>query len=138
MHTKLFGRAETRSVTITAPPTMVIDLLSDARRLPDWAPGFASRVEPAGEDWVIESGESRFRIRLQVSRDAATVDLVRPRDPNRGAYMRVVPNGAASELLFALLFPAGTADELIAAQMTNVETELRTVRDLCEAQAGMT
>ncbi len=73
---------------------------------------------------------------MRVSREFATVDLVRPEDPNRGAFMRVLNNEAGSELLFTLVFPVGTADDLIEQQMTTVETELRTVRDLCEAQAG--
>jgi hypothetical protein len=33
-----------------------------------------------------------------------------------------------------LIFPAATDDKSIAQQMTTIEAELRTVRDLCEAQ----
>ena len=50
--------------------------------------------------------------------------------------MRVLPNAAGSEFLFSLIFPAGTPEELIVQQMTTVEAELRTVRDLCEAQVS--
>jgi hypothetical protein len=35
-----------------------------------------------------------------------------------------------------LVFPVGADDESIAQQMTTVEAELRTVRDLCEAHAS--
>jgi hypothetical protein len=35
-----------------------------------------------------------------------------------------------------LVFPIGADDEAIAQQMATVEAELRTVRDLCEAQAS--
>jgi hypothetical protein len=70
------------------------------------------------------------------SLEYGTVDLVRPNDPSRGARMRVLNNEAGSEFVFTLVFPVGADDESIAKQMTTVEAELRTVRDLCEAQAS--
>jgi hypothetical protein len=133
MHITSLGSAATRSISINTPPEIVVDLVSDPRRLPDWAPRFASAVKPAGQDWLVESGEDELRIRVRVSREHGTIDLLRPQDSNRGAYMRVLSNGAGSEFVFTLIFPGGTPDELIAQQMTTVETELRTVRDLCEA-----
>jgi len=110
--------------------------LSDAQRLPDWAPAFARAVEPAGPDWLIDSGGSRLRIRMRVSLEYGTVDLVRPEDPRRGARMRVLDNEDGSVVLFTLVFPTGVDDEAIAQQMAIVETELRTIRDLCEAHAS--
>ena len=91
------GHAETRSISIAAPPTTVLDLLSDPLKLPDWAPDFASAVKPHGEDWLVESGGRELEVRLQVSRDHGTVDLLRPGDPSRGARMRVLNNETGSE-----------------------------------------
>jgi hypothetical protein len=134
MHTISLGHAETRSISIAAPPETVLELLSDARRLPDWAPAFARAVEPAGQDWLIDSGAGQLRVRVQVSEEHGTVDLLRPDDPSRGARMRVLSNEDGSEFLFTLIFPAAADDKSIAQQMTTVEAELRTVRDLCEAK----
>jgi hypothetical protein len=50
--------------------------------------------------------------------------------------MRVLNNEDGSVLLFTLVFPIGVDDEAIARQMATVEAELRTVRDLCEAQVS--
>jgi hypothetical protein len=136
MHMTSSGHSATRNISIAAAPEIVIDLAGDPRRLPDWAPRFASAVNPDGPDWVVESGESKFHIRVRVNRELGVIDLLRPTDPNRGAYMRVLTNGAGSEFVFTLIFPAGTPDELIAQQMTTVEAELQTVRDLCEARAS--
>jgi len=136
MHTTPVGHSATRSISITAAPEIVVDLVGDPQTLPDWAPRFASAVNPDGPDWVVESGESKFRIRVRVDRELGIIDLIRPGDPSRGGYMRVLTNGVGSEFVFTLIFPAGTPDELIAQQMTTVEEELRTVRDLCEPQAG--
>jgi hypothetical protein len=134
MPTISIGRAETRSISIAAPPQTVLELLGDARRLPDWAPAFALGVEPAGEDWLIDSGAGQIRIRVRFSLEHGTVDLLRRKDPSRGAHMRVLNNEDGSEFLFTLVFPVGADDESIARQMTTVEAELRNVRDLCEAQ----
>jgi uncharacterized protein YndB with AHSA1/START domain len=134
MPTITLGRAETRSISIAAPPETVLKLLSDARRLPDWAPAFALAVEPAGEDWLIDSGAGQLRVRLRASLEHGTVDLLRPNDPSRGARMRVLSNQDGSEFLFTLIFPAGADDKSVAQQMATVEAELRTVRDLCEAK----
>jgi polyketide cyclase/dehydrase/lipid transport protein len=136
MHTKLLGHAETRSISISTPPATVLDLLDDARRLPDWAPAFASAVEPDGEDWLVDSGGTKFRIRLESSPEHGIVDLTRPGDPGRGARMRVLPNEDGSEFVFTLIFPAGTPAEAIERQMATVESELRTVRELCEAEGA--
>lgn len=136
MRIKALGHAETRSISIAAPPATVIDLLSDPRRLPDWAPAFASAVEPDGQDWLIDPGGARLTIRVQVSLDHGTVDLLRTGDPSRGARMRVLHNEDGSEFVFTLIFPVGTTNDAVAKQMTIVESELRTVRDLCEAQTS--
>jgi len=133
MHIKHLGHAETRSISIAARPAAVLDLLADARRLPDWAPAFASAVEPDGPDWIIYSDGAPLRIRMHVCRDHGTVDLLRPADPRRGARLRVLPNENGSELVFTLIFPVGAASDVIARQMTTVESELCAVRDLCEA-----
>jgi uncharacterized protein YndB with AHSA1/START domain len=136
MHTITLGRAETRTISIAAPPEIVLELLGDARRLPDWAPAFAIAVEPAGQDWLIDSGAGQLRVRVRVSLEHGTVDLLRPGDPSRGARMRVLSNEEGSELLFTLIFPVAADEASIARQMTTVEAELRAVRDLCEAKSS--
>jgi len=131
MHTISLGRAETRSISIAAPPENVLRLLGEPRMLPEWAPAFAEAVEPADPDWLINPGPGEFRIRARVSAEYGTVDLLDPRDLRRGAHMRVLSNGDGSELLFTLVFPASVDKQSIGQQMATVEAELRAVRDLC-------
>ena len=127
------GHAETRSTSIAAPPSAVLDVVGDPLRLPDWAPNFAQAVRPDGDGWLIDNGTSEFRIAVRVSREHGTVDLLAPTGPPAGAFMRVVHNGQGSELLFTLFFPHGTDKAAITTQMATVEDELETVRTLCEA-----
>ena len=50
----------------------------------------------------------------------------------------MIPNGKGSEFLFTLLFPQGTDQAAIDAQMAVVEGELETVRSLVERSAAPT
>lgn len=130
-------RAETRSVSIAAVPDDVLACVADARNLPCWAPQFAPNIRPDGDEWVIRNADGEGRLRVQVSTESGTVDLLSAADLRRGAFMRVVPNGHGSEFLFTLFFATDTAESAVAAQMEVIERELATVRSLCESpQAG--
>ncbi|HWI74357.1 MAG TPA: SRPBCC family protein [Baekduia sp.] len=133
MQTNLTVRAETRTISIAAPPAAVFTLVADGARLPDWAPAFASAAEPDGDDrWLIGTGDAQFPIRVRADAEHGTVDLLRPADATVGAFMRVIPNGGGSELLFTLLFGDEVEPAAVDAQMTTVEGELATVRALAE------
>jgi hypothetical protein len=136
MLTNLFGRSETRAISIDASQEVILDLISDARSLPSWAPAFAESVEPAGQDWLITTATGQLAVRLEVSRKYGVVDITRPGDPARGARMRVLANEGGSEFLFTLIFPPGSSDDAVAQQMTTVETELKAVRDICERESS--
>jgi hypothetical protein len=128
------NRAETRSISIQAPPDTVLDFVGDARTLPRWAPGFARAVRPDGEHWLVDTGAGERRIALRVSRERGTADIVSATDPRVGVFTRVLSNGEGSEYLFTQFFPEGTSEEAIARQVAVVEGELRTVRDACESR----
>jgi uncharacterized protein YndB with AHSA1/START domain len=131
METISIQRSETRTVSIAAPPRAVLDVVGDPRRFPDWAPAFARSVRPEGDDWLVNSGAGERRIRVVVAPDQGTVDLLDAGRPTRGAFLRVLPNGEGSELVFTLFFPDGTAEQAVIQQMAVVEDELRAVRSLC-------
>ena len=95
-------RAETRSISIAAPPAVVLGYVGDPRCLPEWAPAFARGVRPDGEHWLVDTGEGELRIAVRVSPGHGTVDLLSADDPTRGAFTRVVANHGGSEYLFTL------------------------------------
>ncbi|TKG70787.1 SRPBCC family protein [Prauserella endophytica] len=136
MHTISF-RAETATVSISAPTKTVLDLVADPQQLPRWAPGVAKAVRPEGDEWVLVNGDTEFRITVRVSREHGTVDLLSAQDPRQGVFTRVLPNGEGSEYQFTMLFPADAPDTAVAEQMSTVREELRTVRKLCEEQAAL-
>jgi uncharacterized protein YndB with AHSA1/START domain len=124
--------AETRSISIGASPAAVHEYLADARRLPEWAPAFATEVRPKGGHWVVTQGATELDVAILANRDCGTVDIVAAANHSLGAFLRVLPNGPGSELLFTLLFAPDTPEHQIEAQMTTVENELAAVRQACQ------
>lgn len=127
-------RAETRSISIAAPPEAVLNVVGQAQNLPRWAPAFARTVRRDGDAWIVagDDGED-LRVRVRVSREFGTLDLLSADAPSRGAFARVIPNGEGSEFVFTLFFPDGVEEVVVARQMAVVEDELAAVRELVEA-----
>ena len=103
-------RSETRTISIAAPPRAVLDVVGDPRRFPDWAPAFARSVRPEGDDWLVNTGTGEARVRVVVAAEQGTVDVLDAGRPSRGAFLRVLPNGEGSELVFTLFFPDDAAE----------------------------
>ena len=127
------GRGETRTISVAASPARVVDYLSDPRRLPEWAPNFATAVDHDHDDvWRVHTSAGPRRIAVRVAAEHGVVDVVSADAPHLGLFTRAVPNLTGAELIFSLFFPAGTDSSAIEAQMAVVEEELRTVRDHVE------
>lgn len=134
-------RDELRSVTVSvecpADRARVLRTLRDPRRLPEWAPPFADRVDPDGEDgWRVTKGDAAFALRVEEHPGAGTVDFLRELESGGegGAFLRVVPRpGGGSVIAMTAPVPAGV-DPVQA--RTNLRTELGALRDLLEEEAG--
>ena len=132
-------RSDTQAISIDAPPSAVIDFLTDAAEFPRWAAGFARAVRVGGHDWIVDTGKGEVRLRVRVSREFGTVDfLLADALPAReiGAFSRVVPNGRRSVLVFTQFFADDMGDADLADQRAIVAIELQTVRALCERAAA--
>jgi Polyketide cyclase / dehydrase and lipid transport len=122
----------TTAITIEAPPEAVLGVIGDPRTIPVWAPAFgrAVRCDEAG-GWHVDGGEGEFPVRVRLSEELGTVDFLAPHE-DRGAFLRVVPNGQGSELLFTVF----VAEEAAAArQRAILEDELKAVQALSERRA---
>ncbi len=132
-------RAETRSISIDAPPSVVLDVISDPMTLPQRAPEFArGGVWPDGDAWIVDTIAGQARFRLRVCREAGTVDLLAEKQPEvgeRGTFSRVIANGAGSEYLLTLFFGDAMSTEAITRQMALIDQELERVKTMAEAAA---
>jgi hypothetical protein len=86
-------RTASGSIESDAARELVVDLLVDASRIPEWAPAFADTVARDGEAWRATMGQSEFTFSVVAVSAAGTVDFIRELAPGQlgGAYLRVVP-----------------------------------------------
>ena len=96
--------ATTLSVSIERPPREISDFVSQPRNLPRWAVGLAPSVRPDGESWIADTAQGPVRLRFAPSNAFGVLDhYVRPVAGREiAAPMRVVPNGAGSEVLITV------------------------------------
>ncbi|HET6704687.1 SRPBCC family protein [Amycolatopsis sp.] len=128
------GRAETRTISVAAPPARVVEYLADPRHLPEWAPNFATAVDHDHDDiWRVHTESGPQRVAVRVAAEHGVVDVVSADAPNLGLFTRVVPNLTGAELIFSLFFPTDTEPSAVDAQMAVVGEELRAVRDRVES-----
>jgi uncharacterized protein YndB with AHSA1/START domain len=131
------GRAETRTVSIAAPPERVVTYLADARHLPDWAPDFAPAITHERDDiWCVATDAGQQRLAVRAAPAHGVVDFVSADAPGQGLFTRVVPNLAGAELIFSLSFPPEAGEPAVEAQMAVVERELSAVRERVESGAA--
>src|SRR6187551_1469257 len=104
-------RAHTVSVGIPLEPKAVYAYASDPANLPIWAPGFVKSIEKRGAGWVAQTTLGQVTFRFAAANDFGVLDhdVELPSGTVHNA-MRVVPNGAGSEVLFTLIQFPGISD----------------------------
>jgi hypothetical protein len=124
------NRSETRSIAIDAPPDTVHRFIADPINIPRWAPAFATAIRPSDEHWIATTERGEAEIIVASNRESRTLDILSAADRTRGAFARVISNGAGSEVLFTLFFEPGTPEPAVTAQMTVVDEELASIKRL--------
>lgn len=103
------GRTVTRSIETEAEPEAIAEIVADARRIPEWAPAFADRVEADGSNaWRVTKDGSDFALEVVVGNAGRTIRYLREVAPGRksGADIRVMARPAGgSVVVFTLPVP---------------------------------
>ena len=100
------ARSVTQSIESVADVAVVVALLADPTRIPEWAPDFADRVAgDARSGWQASKDDTDFALRMAVNQDAGTVDYLRQVAPGRegGAYIRAVPRPRGGSVIVMTL-----------------------------------
>lgn len=126
--------SHTLGVTIDAPPATVYAFVANPENLPRWATAFCRSVRRDGDGWVVETPAGPASIRFAAENALGVLDHhVRPASGGEVYVpMRVVPNGAGSEVLFTLFREPGTPDDAFAADRAMVEADLARLRAALE------
>jgi hypothetical protein len=128
-------RSDTQTISIDAPVSAVIDLITDPGEFPRWAAGFARSARTDGDDWLVDTGDAEVRLHVRVSHDLGTVDyLLADALPGVeiGAFSRVIPNGRGCEFIFTQFLAEDIRDSDLEDLQAVVAIELQTVRALSE------
>jgi len=123
------------SVSIRRSPRAVYEFVSNGEHLPRWASGLGRSVQASGSDWLADGPLGQIRIRFAAPNEFGVLDhdVQLPSGEIVHNPLRVVPNGAGSELTFTLFRLPGVDEAAFARDGATVESDLRRLKELLEA-----
>lgn len=126
--------AHTLSITIDCAPDTVCRFVSNPLNLPHWAPGLCRAVSKTGTGWIVETPHGPMPLRFVASNALGVLDHYVTTAPGKEVYvpMRVIANGAGSEVLFTLLRLPGMSDADFAVDIATVERDLALLKSVLE------
>jgi hypothetical protein len=131
------GIFETRnlSVSINRRPREVYDFASVPENFPKWASGLGKSIRKVNDEWVAETPQGPIKVRFTERNDFGVLDHYVIPKPGMELYipMRVIANGAGSELIFTLFRLADMSDEKYAEDAEWVMRDLNALKQLLEA-----
>ena len=131
-------RARHVSRFIDRAPADVIRFVGEPKNLPQWAAGLSAGIHESEKPgvWVSESPMGKVEVRFAAPNDLGVLDhdVTLPNGDTVHNPMRVVPNGAGSEVTFTLFQQPGMSDEEFARDARTVETDLRKLKEVMEKE----
>ncbi len=131
------GIFETRnlSVSINRRPREVYDFASVPENFPKWATGLGKSLRKMNDEWVAETPQGPMKIRFTERNDFGVLDHYVIPKLGTEIYipMRVIANGAGSELIFTLFRLPDMSDEKYAEDTEWVMWDLNALKKLLEA-----
>ncbi|MEX2122117.1 MAG: SRPBCC family protein [Pirellulales bacterium] len=130
-------KSKTLSVSIDCPAERVYAFVSNPENLPKWATAFVRSVSKTSSGWVAETPAGPVGIEFVPANELGVLDhFVRPAPGVEILNpMRVVPNGAGSEVTFTLLRLPEMSDQKFAEDAGMVQRDLRTLKSVLEKDA---
>jgi hypothetical protein len=125
---------KTLTISIQCPPEQVYAFVSNPERLPHWATGLCKAVRRVDDEWIVETAEGDLPVRFADPNQYGVLDhvVILPSGDSVHVPMRVVPNGAGSEVLFTLFQLPGMSDERFEKDVGMVRRDLDTLKQLLE------
>ena len=132
-------RADTKTISIEAPPSKVFDFLKSPENLPRWAIGFAKAVRRDGDTWYVTGGQGEVAVSIDADPGTCVVDFRLRPDPQVEvvAASRVISRGAASEYTFTQFQTPGMPDTAFLQSMRAVEHELTVLKAILEVECPL-
>lgn len=128
-------KARTISVPIDRPPAEVYEFAANPKNLPQWVKSFCLSVKPSGDAWLMETPGGEVGIRFVPANDFGVLDHVVTLPDGQSILnpLRVVDNGAGSEVMFTLFQHQEESDEQFAQDAAMVEADLHALKAVLES-----
>jgi uncharacterized protein YndB with AHSA1/START domain len=124
------------SVSIARPPDVVYQFAAAPENMPKWAIGLGKSFRPRSDgSWVTQGGPVGSATVRFVERNRFGVldhDVTVPSGETIHNPVRVIPNGAGSEVVFTLFRRPGVSADQFAQDAEAVEKDLGTLKRLIE------
>jgi hypothetical protein len=123
------------TIAIDRPAAEVYAYARDPAHLPAWAAGLAAGIRLERGEWVADSPMGRVLVRFVPVNEYGVLDhdVVLPGGQSVSNPVRVLADGAGSEVVFTLRRQPGTTDEEWAADTAAVTADLESLRRVLEA-----
>lgn len=129
-------QSTTVQVSIARQPQDVYAYISNPENFPAWATAFCLSIRhSAGNEWIVETPDGPMSIRFVESNHYGVLDhYVQPHGASEAILnpMRVLANGAGSELIFTLFRQPGMSEEQFAQDARMVHSDLQTLKRVLE------
>lgn len=124
-------RSQTLTTSVARPPAAVKAFIRDYRRLPEWL-SFIRGVREEDGRWIMEIPGGTMAIEFVPDNELGVVDHRVTLADGQTFYnpMRVVPNGAGSEVMFTLYQAPGMNDVQFAEDAATVQKDLNNLARL--------
>lgn len=130
-------KSKTLTVSIECSPATVYEFVLNPENLPCWAGAFCRSVQKLDDEWIVETPDGDVAIEFIARNELGVLDhRVRlPQGVEVLVPMRVIANGAGSEVIFTLFQAPGMSDEKFAEDGDWVDRDLQSLKRLMENQA---
>ena len=131
-------KSKTLTVSVKCEPQKACRFVTNPENLPKWATAFCKSVRKEKEEWIVETAQGPVTIRFVPKNDLGVADHYVTPSPGVDIYvpMRVVANGADSEIMLTLFQLADMSDDVYARDIQWVERDLRTLKGMLEDGKG--
>lgn len=132
-------KSRTISVVIAAPATRVYEFAANPANLPLWVPSFCKSVELVDGEWVVQSPAGRVIFTFVPPNEYGVLDhiVTLPSGVKLTNYMRVIPNGEGSEVLFTLFQQEGMTDQQFEEDAALVLSDFNALRRALEGDVRL-
>jgi len=126
------------SISVDSPPEAVYGFAAKVENLPQWATGLCQTIRNVNGEWIADGPVGKVKVRFAEPNAFGVLDhdVVLASGATIHNPIRVVPNGAGSEVMFTLLRQPGVSAEKFAEDAKAVERDLRALKALLEERAA--